>query len=36
MSRLFNELEDWAGVAVAFAIPSFFTAAFLAFAVGLL
>jgi hypothetical protein len=36
MSRLFREFEDWAGVAVAFAIPTFFTATFLAFAAGLL
>jgi hypothetical protein len=36
MSRPFNELEGWVGVAVAFAIPTFFTATFLAFAAGLL
>lgn len=35
MSRFFNRAEDWAGVAVAFAIPSFFTVTFLAFAAGL-
>lgn len=36
MSRFLADFEDWAGVAVAFAIPTFFTATFLAFAAGVL